>query len=426
MIEVFDWILVMISTIFAYKSAKRLFNYKSTTIADYIMLIIYVFNCLPILLDLTLGIPPYYIMPWYSYFNVALNNDTVRLTYSIYILISISILNLYIVRKKHISKIIYIQSKSVIFRKGILFFFIILPFIYILLSGSLPNYLKYGSASARGVSNTSYEFICIFELIGLFAFCCWFFSESQKPKNYVWLTLYGTLIAWIDGKRYIVVTIILMFLFFYLNSSYAIKKRVPIKRILLVVSSLFILYYFVYAIVVKPTAMITFESLYLSFRVDFGRDDVTKFVLYRELIENNPILEYRGLTVLSAIFMLVPRSIWPNKPYPHYRYLTAELFGTTVYNIPAGMTPSLYEMSIANFGVIAGMAISITLIVYVCYIADKSKSIPRQALYLLLLTALLTQSMDAVTAFIVLLPVNAIGSRFKFKRYYYASKNSIT
>lgn len=155
----------------------------------------------------------------------------------------------------------------------------------------------------------------------------------------------------------------------------------------------------------------------MNFRINFGRDDVTKFVLYREIIEHNPILNYRGETFLSTIFMLIPRGVWPNKPYPHYRYLTAALFGTTIYNIPGGMTPSLFEMSISNFGVLAGMSISIFTIIYICNIADKCKSIPRKAIYLLLVTALLTQSIDAILALVALLPFNVILSKVSVRKY---------
>lgn len=414
--EIFDWILVIVSAYIALKSATRLLNYKSVSIADYIILIIFVFNCLPIFLDLVLGFPPYYLLPWYANFDVALKNNSVRFAYSFYMLVSILLLELYIQKNKHKTALVYTQNKSRIFKKEILAIAVFLPFIYIIFSGNLLNYTHYGSYSARGISSISYEIICMLELIGLFSFCSWFFVKSTKRKSILWLILYVLLITWINGKRYIIVTIIVMFLYFYLNSTFVFRRKVPIRALVLTISVSFLAFYFFYALAVKPTAQNTFESLYLNYRVDFGRDDVTKFVLYREMIEGNPILEYRGETFLSTVFMLVPRSIWEDKPYPHYRYLTAAVFDISIDKVSAGITPSLFEMSIANFGVIAGMVISNLIIIFSCYIADKSKSVPKKALYLMIIIALLTQSMDAVIVYIILLPLNAIGSRIRFRK----------
>ncbi|WP_326716795.1 hypothetical protein [Vagococcus jeotgali] len=144
--------------------------------------------------------------------------------------------------------------------------------------------------------------------------------------------------------------------------------------------------------------------MYLNYRIDFGRDDVTKFVLYKELIEHNMIIDYRLQTFLSTFFFWVPRFIWHNKPYPHYRYLTAELFGSTPETLHSGMTPSLFEMSIANLGVTLGILFTGGLLIFLIYRGDKSGSVPLKILYLLLLIALLTQSLDAIIPVLLLIP----------------------
>ena len=156
------------------------------------------------------------------------------------------------------------------------------------------------------------------------------------------------------------------------------------------------------------------DALYLSFRIDFGRDDVTKFVLYKEIIENNPILEYRGETILSTFLFFVPRSIWPNKPFPHYRYLTAALYNTGLLSIPAGMTPSIFEMNIANFGVVFGIVITCCFFPIALRIADKEKSVTLKAIYLVLMIGLLTQSMDAMIAVIFLAVANKFFQKVGF------------
>ena len=143
------------------------------------------------------------------------------------------------------------------------------------------------------------------------------------------------------------------------------------------------------------------EMTYLSFRIDFGRDDVTKCVLYDELVEKHPILDYRGQSLLSTVLFWVPRSIWPTKPFPHYRYLTASIYNITLDEVHSGMTPSLYEMSIANFGVIIGIVMTIVTLILLIRYFDKSKSMLVKAFGIIILESLLTQSLDAISSIII-------------------------
>ena len=134
--------------------------------------------------------------------------------------------------------------------------------------------------------------------------------------------------------------------------------------------------------------------IYTQLRIDFGRDDVTKFVLMREM-EGQPILEYRGESVLSLLLMIVPRFIWPAKPYPHYRYLTAELYGITPDELQSGMTPSIFEMMVANFGYL-GMIIAIAVILSIVYFGDWLKNPNFTLISLIILIQLFTQSLDVI------------------------------
>ncbi|WP_139892121.1 hypothetical protein [Bacillus sp. D386] len=413
MANIIDWLLIIISSVLFYNSLKRILNYKSSSVADYIIAVIYIFNCLPVLMDNTIGIPSYY--SWYSYFEIALGNDKVSIVYSIYLLLTISILSLYTrYDNKESVKIVYTHNNSVVFNKYILPIVILLPYIHIIITGNVSKYFVYGTYSARGLTNSFYQMNSILVFLSIFAFCCLFFYKVRYKSLYFLLLLYAISIIWIDGKRYIIVTLLLMFLFFYLNSIQAKEKRLPIKPLFALIATVFILFNAIYAIYVKPIATNSFDSLYMTYRIDFGRDDVTKFVLYKELVEDDPILEYRGQTFISTVFMPVPREIWPSKPFPHYRYLTAELYGTSPMDIPAGMTPSLFEMSIANLGVALGILFTILLLLILCRWADNCKSVPRKALYLMLIIGLLTQSLDAMLVYYILAPLSAFLTWFKW------------
>ncbi|MCP1126093.1 hypothetical protein NKR74_22785 [Bacillus sp. 3103sda1] len=409
MANIMDWILIVISSTLFFKSLNRILSYKSNTIADYVMIVIYIFNCLPVLLDHTIGVPKY--TSWYFNFELALGNDLVRLVYSIYILISIFCLYIYIKRHNVKETNIYSRNNSIIFNNKVLPLVILLPYMHILITGNLTKYFIYGTYNTRGLTSSFYQLNTVLVFISMFAFCCLFFCKKVKRGDYLILFLYAFSIMWIDGKRYIVVTILVMFLFFLLNSIRVKYKRIPIKGVFIFVVLALLIFNSIYSLYIKPVATSSFDSMYMSYRIDFGRDDVTKFVLYRELIVDEPILDYRGETFISTIFMLVPRTIWPSKPYPHYRYLTSELYGTSSeLDIPGGMTPSLYEMSVANFGVFLGIVVTVFILIFACRWADRSKSVPRKALYLLLIVGLLTQSMDALMAYIILAPLSAFSS----------------
>jgi hypothetical protein len=417
MVNFVEWILIVISTILFYKSLRNIMGYISVTIADYVMLVIYIFNCIPVLLDKMIGIP--YYDPWFQYFELALNNKLISLVYTIYVLSTMICLYLYIKYRKasNVSKSfpnnIYFKNNSLIFNNKILPVVIFLPYISIIISGNLRKYFKYGSTSVRGLDDSFYQFNSSLVLISIFAFCCLFFAKDRSRNEYIVLLVYALSISWIDGKRYILVTLIVIFLFFYLNSITRTSKKLPLKRIFVVITIAFLTFNFIYALYIKPIATTSFDSLYKTYRIDFGRDDVTKFVLYREIILDDPILDQRGESFISTLLMFIPREVWPSKPYPHYRYLTAELFDTTIFNIPAGMTPSLYEMSIANFGVLFGIIMTILIIIFGCSWADNCKSIPRKALYLLLIIGSLTQSMDALMVLMIIAPMSAVSSLIK-------------
>ena len=157
-----------------------------------------------------------------------------------------------------------------------------------------------------------------------------------------------------------------------------------------------------YLKVVRPLSDTSFDSIYEMLRVDFGRDDVIKYTIEKEIIKNERILEYRGETMLGLLLQFVPRKIWPGKPYPHYMYLTSSLLNVNIFKLPAGTTPSYYEMAISNFGYF-GFIFAIFTLLLLCYFADKSQSIDTKYIWTMLMVVLLTQSMDIYIIYIFIL-----------------------
>ena len=125
--------------------------------------------------------------------------------------------------------------------------------------------------------------------------------------------------------------------------------------------------------------------------------------------------------MLADIFIFVPRSIWPNKPYPHYRYLTASILGVDISNIPSGTTPSIFEMNICNFSWF-GMPITIIVLLILCYLADNTNELREKVVYVLILTNLLTQALDAI---MILIPVLVIIIMSKHANFSFLKKKKI-
>ena len=198
----------------------------------------------------------------------------------------------------------------------------------------------------------------------------------------------------------------------YRQSSKKLNLKVLYTATVVFITA-FSFYYF--ATVRSENAMS--ENMYATIRVDFGRDDVTKFVIDRELFQDKPILDYAGQTVLSTIFIWVPRSLWPNKPYPHYRYLTSAILGVNIDDLPAGTTPSIYEQNIANFGIL-GIFVTCIILVYMCKWADNCNSINYKLLILLLLINLLTQAIDMALPILLIIVSNIISKRVFNKTIY--------
>ncbi|MGL4876096.1 MAG: hypothetical protein ACRC30_15765, partial [Clostridium sp.] len=282
---------------------------------------------------------------------------------------------------------------------------ILSPIILIFCTGTWKNYLIYNVAHNRGFSemiNTTLMTPCL--LISVITYFNMYGKKNINKKIIIFSILYFIGIVWISGKRFMIANILILIIFYVVNMNFKRETRkkmyclIPILCILLVVFSGF------YIMKIRTMSKTSFESTYEMLRVDFGRDDVIKYVINKEIIEDNRILNYRGESFISLIGAFIPREIWSNKPYPHYMYLTSSILNLDKLNIPAGTTPSLLEMVICNFGRM-GFFIGIGLILILCKIIDQCTDLDRKAIYLLLFVVLLTQSMDVYLIVIVLLCV---------------------
>ncbi|MBO6128363.1 MAG: hypothetical protein J6P79_05650, partial [Pseudobutyrivibrio sp.] len=300
---------------------------------------------------------PNYIM--YYDFELAANNDSVSIIYDVYLLAAIVCFYIYYRKNVVLASETYLKYSRKLWI--IQDFLILSPILVILLFGGGIGEFVYGSLTDREVDSNVSALVNQLMFISLYFFCIREFGQKKKTLTTLWLVIFLIILALISGKRFIIAVVLLSYFFCFICSRWVGKYQTHMTAMLIVVGSLFMAFIVYYITNVK--VMGDFSGyIYSQLRIDFGREDVTKFIIMREL-EGQPILEYRGETILSTLFMFVPRALWEAKPYPHYRYLTSSLVGGTPEDLHFGMTPSVFEMMIANFGIIIGIVIAIALII---------------------------------------------------------------
>jgi hypothetical protein len=359
-------------------------------------------NCFPVFLDLILGIPNY--QPYFYEFTIAQSKNEVRLVYDIYVFFIVLSLGLYsnysYKNYKVNNNIASLDKVSKLFASKIL---ILLPFIHILFSPYAMDYIMiYGQALQRGATTEFGNLNALLCLISIIAFCQSLFPRKGKKSDYFILAFYSFLIIWINGKRNIILILASLFIYYYSNTIWKNRHKINLKIFSIVFVISLVLYSTFYLVETKGTINFAWDEIYTMARIDYGRDDVTKFVINMESFEDDPIQEYRAQGLVGTLFMYVPRSIWEGKPYSHYRYLTAKLVGLDPETIHFGMTPSILEQSIADFGNL-GYPICLLFLILFCRYTDKQNNLFLKSLLLILILGALSMSMDYLGIYIVIL-----------------------
>ena len=416
MFPIVDLLMILITTIVTYKSYKKLVFDRYCSVSFYVVFIVYIFCCVPIILNYLIGMPQYTVVYWYKAFVEPMNNVDVSAVYDIYI--TFAILALYIYGTKMNRRLVSraTERNSVLRNENekpwIYVFGIASPVLYVLLSGNVSKFLIYSSMNLRGVSGQDNLILNSLILVSLFCTCIMLFSGRITAKKMCILALITFILAWLQGKRFIIAVMGVFYLFFLTKSELEEKGRkrtfwiLPIMVITLIAFSAF------YLAVIKPLSNMNFDSVYDMLRVDFGRDDVIKYVIYKEFFKQNHILDYPGQSFFSTLFIFIPRIIWPSKPYSHYQYLTSSILNLPISKLPAGTTPCWYEMTLCNFGYL-GYLVGIFGLIIFCYFADTMKQTKSKSLVFMFILVLLTQNTDVYVVYILLIFMYYLKQRIK-------------
>lgn len=324
-----DFMLIIPATYILYKVIKTIITKGNTSLNYFSIIVVYVFCVIPIILNYCIGLPKYSTLYWYKPFIKPMRNQIVTIIYDVYILTSIVIM--YFAGKRYLRKYEMDPKYSDVMPEvrslGLWITIYLLPYIYILVTGKLVEFTYYGSLSQRGIIGTSNTIINSLILISIYSITRICFSGMFNKKKFIFLLIGSFLLAWIQGKRFILAEMILIYLYCFSRTEKRENVRKKLWVIIPIIGCALIAFSVVYLAIIKPLSDMSSESIYDMLRVDFGRDDVIKYTIYKLFMLKENILDYPGQSFLSLIFIFIPRSIWPSKPFQHYMYLTSSILG---------------------------------------------------------------------------------------------------
>jgi hypothetical protein len=256
-----------------------------------------------------------------------------------------------------------------------------------------PNPMAYSQYAAviRGTFSPEqmayHSVLTTFTLVSAISGAALLFCQHRLPLTCAYVLFFAVLVAWLDGKRAVILIMGVMY-------GVALWSRGVLKqRALLFAGGLFAcafcLFSFSYQSEIREFRSVDTGKQYDNIRLDYGRDHVIRSTLYAELhADSPPILEYRMQSLLFDAAMLVPRTWWPEKPWPYAVYATAAAFRLPVRFLGWGVTTSWLEEAIANlgwFGLLAGPL----LLAWICRIGESSKDTIARLLTILIGSLLL-------------------------------------
>jgi len=181
------------------------------------------------------------------------------------------------------------------------------------------------------------------------------------------------LACWVNGKRHIVAYVLVLLLFALWQKRVFSGLGLVLAGLGTVVGILaFSLFYQSY---IRGISLVGSESAYENMRVDFGRDGALKMAIFAELEPSRArILEYRCQSIVFYLTFYLPRSAYPDKPWPYAVYLTSSALGLKAPRYLGWVvTTGWFDESIANFGWL-GLLLGPSLFTLIARIGDGCQS----------------------------------------------------
>ncbi len=341
----------------------------------FVQIVFFLFFVLPLWLDLTVGPPTY---TYQRGFVISQADHTTNVIYLGYLLLVPVVLRV----AGGAPRFGEPPPQARALGRGVQVFawasMLALPFVLVLTPSvsSLTQYASYVTKDAG--TDTTYQIVltAVASLAVMGAVLVLTAPNTLPPLRIATLPFLVVGI-WVHGKRSIVALALLLMLYMLWTQGVLRGRRFIATAVL----SGIVLAGFSYAYQTKvrridegaPTRnqSAAANPLFVNFRIDYGRDAVTRQTIYAELHPDQlRVLEYRGQSVLFDLTFFVPRGLWPGKPYPYAIYATSTMFDQPVRDLGWGTTTSWLEEAIANFSWF-GLLLGPLVPALVCRVGDR-------------------------------------------------------
>jgi hypothetical protein len=335
---------------------------------SFLLLVFFVLYGIPIVLDLTLGVPNYDGTPG---FRAGATSDSVIDIYDLFVILCPAFWWLTARSRQGTDRKRFVPAGNVAQR--VLWLLLCSPLIALPFAPQPGVYLSYAVVLSDTMSPDAAAFhatIGGLTMIAMVAGTGLLLSRRSFGRT-CWLIMpFVTAAMWLNGKRTIVALCFVLFWAAMWMRGLLSRSRIIVFGSLSLV--LFIGYIALYQFTFRPIAVANSYSIYENSRVDYVRDQNLKAAILCELPEGDvPILDYRGESILFDIAMYVPRALWPDKPWPYAIYLTSHALEIPVTDLGWGLTSSLLDESVANFGWM-GLLIGPLIFALICRVCDRS------------------------------------------------------
>lgn len=344
MINVIKSVTAIIGLIMVVKNIKEYIKGNNRNITIYVQCVFFFFYYVPLICDVIYIRPEY--PKYYPGFLSSYNDFKVELIFCI--IITYINYMFYIFQRKYVYKIEFKDVNiNIRLTSYIIFLSITLVLIYVFFMMDQEIIRAVFSYNMRHMrTDLATQLKALSFIIIALSLIFIVIEDRQKTMNWKIVLMLPNLIfaCLLNGKRTSVFMCIIGILMILILKN-TIKNKKNIISIIIVSLMILLVYGNYYNKGVTQD-----ENSYLSYRINYGRDDTLKMTIYSEM-NDEKILEHRGQTLLYYLTFYIPRDLWEYKPYPYATYFTSALVGLdTVANLGWNMTTSIYDEVLSNFG----------------------------------------------------------------------------
>jgi hypothetical protein len=364
-VKALELVAFLWATAWAWRAGLRLL-YGDRNSLMIVYLVFYAEYALPLGLDALVGRPTYSQQPGFASSS---QDPWVRALYCLFLFL---VPLMWLWKAKMYSRTARAQSPRwviMMLRLGSL-----LPVYFALVAPEPRLYLQYAGVMRANASLDVLIFHIVVSMATMVAVLCVAVRcliESPSRKTTVEIAVAIVLSIWINGKRYIVAeACMFLILALWYRGAITGKKLAWTTATCIVLFCAFSLSYQsnVRGISIDPMAG---GAAGEDVRVDYTRDSRVQMALYSTLHPDRiRILDYAGQNLSYYITLLVPRTVWTNKPYPYAYYFTSAMLNRYPQDFGWGMTTGVFDETIANAGLI-GILIGPLLVRWFCALGDS-------------------------------------------------------